>query len=352
MSLYKREDSPHWWVRFQLNGREVRRSSGTEDRKKAIEFESVVRGSAWRQDKLGERPPYLWADARARWLRDTHKKTKVKDEEILNWFDEQLAGQPVQDITREVIEELRALRAEESSKATADRYMALLRAVLRKCVDDWQVLSSAPKVPMYRPPAPEPRWLTRPQFEKLCKQLPEHLELAARFSVATGLRMRSMTALTWDRISLKDKRLWIPGDQMKGASAHGIPLSKDALVQLRKLKKLNPKGERVFQWNGQPIEDCNTLAFQKAVKAAELEPFRWHDLRHTFASWAVQGGVALQELMQLGGWKSYSMVLRYSHLGPDHLAAAAEKITGRVQAKTSHETRHSKGTSKNARVST
>jgi site-specific recombinase XerD len=61
------------------------------------------------------------------------------------------------------------------------------------------------------------------------------------------------------------------------------------------------------------------------VKAANLAPLRWHDLRHTFASWAVQNGVTLPELMQLGGWKSYSMVQKYAHLAPEHLAAAAEK---------------------------
>jgi len=62
------------------------------------------------------------------------------------------------------------------------------------------------------------------------------------------------------------------------------------------------------------------------VKAAGLEPLRWHDLRHTFASWAVQSGVTLHELMLLGGWSSYSMVLRYAHLAPDHLAQAAERV--------------------------
>jgi hypothetical protein len=63
----------------------------------------------------------------------------------------------------------------------------------------------------------------------------------------------------------------------------------------------------------------------------------------------------MQELMQLGGWKSYVMVLRYSHLAPDHLAAAAEKITGRpamkARAKASHKNRHSKRRIAEARVS-
>lgn len=189
--------------------------------------------------------------------------------------------------------------------------------------------------------------MTPQQFEKLCKQLPKHLELAARFAVLTGLRMRSMLALSWDRIDLRSKRLWVPGAQMKAGTTHGIPLSAAAVQLLRDLQKLNPEGDYVFQYQGRPIDDCNTKAFQDAVKAAKLEPLRWHDLRHTFASWAVQGGVTLHELMQLGGWKSYTMVLRYAHLAPDHLAEAAQKI-----AASSHKNRHTGNGGRETRVST
>jgi integrase len=337
MSLYRRTNSPYWWIRFQLDGREVRASTGTEDRGQAEELERHARDSVWRQVKLGEKPPYLWAEARKRWLDETRKRTRAKDEEILSWFDKHLKRQTVQDITRPVVEHLRALKAEESSESTADRYMALLRAVLRKCVNDWQVLASAPKISMYRPRSPEARWLTQPEFEKLCESLPDHLALAARFAVTTGLRMRSMTALTWDRVDMQNRRAWIPGAQMKAGIPHGIFLSRKAIRLLRKLKKLNPAGDRVFQWNGKPIDDCNTRAFQDAVKAAGLQPLRWHDLRHTFASWAVQNGVQLPDLMQLGGWKSYSMVQKYAHLAPEHLAAAAEKASGG-----SHKNRHTR----------
>jgi hypothetical protein len=128
MALYKRPKSSFWWVRFMLAGREVRRSTGTANKKQAIEFESAQRGEAWRQRKLGERPPYPWADAKTRWLAETQKRSKRRDVDILAWFDEHLDGEMVQDITREVIEELRALRAKQSSKATADRFMCLLRA--------------------------------------------------------------------------------------------------------------------------------------------------------------------------------------------------------------------------------
>ncbi len=332
MSLYRRADTPHYWCRFRIKGREVRLSTGTANREQAEEFETSARSAAWRQAKLGERPPYPWSAARKRWLSETQKRTKAKDEAILRWLDEHLEGADVQGITREVIEELRALKAEEQSQATADRYMALLRAILRKCVHDWGVLDSAPKVPMFRPKAAEPRFLTRAEFDRLIKELPQHLKLAARFAVLTGLRMRSMLSLEWSRVDLKAKRAWVPGEQMKAGRTHGIPLSTSSMEVLKELRKLSPDSEHVFTWKGEPVDDYNGHTFKDAVKRAGLNPLRWHDLRHTWASWAVQNGVTLHELMQLGGWASYQMVLRYAHLAPDHLATAAEKVAapGRI----------------------
>jgi integrase len=234
--------------------------------------------------------------------------------------------------------------------------MALLRAILKKWVDDWQVLESAPKVPMYRAKPPEPRRLTRPGFERLRKELPEHLELAARLAAFTGLRMRSMLGLTWDRVDLKARRAGVPASGMKDACTHGVPLSLDAINVLRRLKALNLKTRRkalksrervgrgklppdcdsVFQYDCKPIDDCNTKAFQDAVERPGVGPLHWHSLRHTFASWAVRKGVTLHELMRLGGWASYSMVLRYGHLAPDHLAEAAEKVATFSHKKPTH----------------
>lgn len=327
MPLYKRPGSPIWHVRI---GRKTRKSTGTEDRSEAEEFEENLRQRVWRLRKLGDRSAVSFREVSARWLSETTKKTKDRDEEFLEWFEEHIGDEPISAIDRDAIEELRKLALDEGwAKSSVDRRFCVLRAILRKCEREWRYLERAPVVPMYRPPVPEPRWLTHEQFERLCKLLPRHLELAARFAVLTGLRMRSMLRLTWDRIDLRTKRLWIPGDHMKAGRAHGIPLSKAAMRVLRQLKTLNPKGDHVFQWNNKPIDDCNTKAFQNAVIAAKVAPFRWHDIRHTFASWAVQRGVTLHELMQLGDWRSYDMVLRYAHLAPDHLATAAEKMSTR-----------------------
>jgi integrase len=324
--LYRRPDTPYWWVRFQIDGREIRLSSGTRNRRQAEEFETAARNRAWRQARLGEKPPYAWNTARNRWLAERKLQNDPSVLTILNWLDSHLKGRTVQEITREVVDELRALKVEESSEATADRHMERLRAILRKCRDDWQVIDTIPKVPMYRPRQAEPRWLSRHEFARLCRKLPRHLRLAARLATQTGLRMRSQARLTWDRVDFERRRAWVPGYQMKARKALGIPLSSRALRTLRALHRMST-GRHVHQWNGAPVDDFNTKAFKDAVTAAGVEPLRWHDLRHTWASWHVQSGTSLHELMQLGGWASYEMVLRYSHLAPDHLSEAAERMS-------------------------
>ncbi len=70
----------------------------------------------------------------------------------------------------------------------------------------------------------------------------------------------------------------------------------------------------------------SSTAWGKAKQRAGIEDFRFHDLRHTWASWHVQSGTSLPELMELGGWKSYEMVLRYAHLAPEKLSFVAGRI--------------------------
>jgi integrase len=143
--------------------------------------------------------------------------------------------------------------------------------------------------------------------------------------------MRAMLSLTWKQVDLANMRAWVASSEMKAGHSLGVPLTPEAIEVLKALPR---NGDYLFQWHGARIDDCNTLAFQRAVRAAAVNPLRWHDLRHTWASWAVQSGVTLHELMLLGGWRSFSMVLRYAHFAPDHLARAAAKVTIRHSTKT------------------
>jgi integrase len=322
--LYRRPRSPYWYVRFELDGREFRFSARTADRAQAEEFETQARNRAWRQSRLGERAVATWEQATKRWLKDTRKRSKWRDEAIITWFYEHLKGQFLTSITAEVVEELRALKADETSESTANRYMAFLRALLRK-----ELGNAAPKVPMYPIEKAEPRFLTHGQFDTLAKKLAAnpHLVDMAKFTVATGQRMRNVTHLTWDRVDLKRRHMWIPGSSAKGKKAIPVPLNTDAVAILKRWRGEHP--ERVFVFRGKPIDDANGAAFKAAAKAAGVPWLRWHDLRHTWASWHVQAGTPLHALQELGGWSSYEMVLIYAHLSSGHLSRYAKAVQRR-----------------------
>lgn len=353
MPLYREKTSPYYWCRVVVAGQKVRRSTGTANRADAEAFEERLRQRLWRQHKLGDLSAVTFVDARTQWLNETTKRTKRQDADVLSWFVTRMSPETtLGDITRAEIVKLRELLLREGrSHATVNRYLSVLRAVLRKAWQEWGYITAAPKVPMFRVERREARYLTPQEFQALLGVLPEHLGIAARFAVATGLRMRAMLSLRWAQVDICGRRAWIAAEFMKAGKTHGFPLSSmaiDALAAARqfqekqhaehmarcarlKIKPAAPDWDHVFTWRGKPIDDCNTRAFQDAVGAAGLAGANWHTLRHTFASWAVQAGVTLQELMKLGPWESYDMVLRYSHLAPDHLSDAVSKVAGFCQ---------------------
>jgi hypothetical protein len=89
MSLYKREDSTVWWVRFTHKGKRIQESTGTIDRQKAQEYEARLRNSMWEQERLGIKPKRLWNDAVVRYVEETkHKASQVSDLYHLRWLDQ------------------------------------------------------------------------------------------------------------------------------------------------------------------------------------------------------------------------------------------------------------------------
>lgn len=323
MSLYRRKPVGVWWVRI---GRKTRKTTGTTDREQAEEFEELLRRRLWRERKLGDRSALSWNEATARWLKSS-KRARKRDREILDWLAPKIGEESVSAVSDpEALEQLREDGLEDGwSQSTVDRAMRTVRSVLRWC---WKTkkLDAPPYVPMHGDPEPEPRFLTADQFRALCAELPPHLALAARFAVLTLLRKTSQARLTWDRVNLEKHHAWVPGEFIKGGKPFGLTLSDEAIEVLRECRRISPHGDAVFQYEGQPIRNFHTAAFKKAAARAKLLPLRWHDLRHTGASWAVQNGVTLQELMALGNWKSYRSVLIYAHLAPANSATAAQVV--------------------------
>jgi len=102
-----------------------------------------------------------------------------------------------------------------------------------------------------------------------------------------------------------------------------LPLPDEALDILGAHEGLHPRW--VFTYRGHPVGQFTTRAWREAIGRCGLKGLRWHDLRHTWASWHAQGGTPLLALMELGGWKSLAMVRRYAHFSPAELEAHSSR---------------------------
>jgi integrase len=337
MALYKRKDSVLWWVRISIDGREVRRTTGTPDKREAQEFEAKLKAEVWRESRMGERPRYRWEQAVTRWLTERAFLPSIEDQKIhLRWLRPHLDGRFLTDITRDVLDNVaRARKADGVSNASVNRVLEVARAILRCAAREWGWIDAWPAVRMLPEPKRRIRWLTREEADRVLVQLPGHIAEMVRFSLATGLRRGNVVDLEWSQVDLTRRIAWFHHDQTKNKKALSVPLNAEAVLVLRRQE--GKHATRVFTYrprtkqgkpprDPRPVEAVNTKAWRKALTRAGIKDFRWHDLRHTWASWHVQSGTPLQVLQELGGWSSYEMVLKYAHLSAGHLADFAEAL--------------------------
>lgn len=201
---------------------------------------------------------------------------------------------------------------------------------MRKAAIEWDWLPSPPKVTLYREPEGRIRWLKPDEAIRLLSFMPPWFEAAARFSLATGLRQRNVWDLDWSDVDLDRKVAWVHADNAKGKRHIGIPLNSDAVAVLTSLPS---RSDRVFlNGNGARLKLSNDMWIGWCAKAG-LEDLRWHDLRHTWATWHIMRGTRIEELQKLGGWQSLAMVQRYAHFAPEYLAAKASNVESVIPQK-------------------
>ena len=342
MSLYKRKDSPFWWVKLCHNGRTLQRTTGTSDRRQAKEYHDKLKAELWEVERLGVKPSYTWNDAMARWLEEkSHKATLRNDKANFRWLYPHLAGMKLSDINRGVVDELTRKRCAEASQSngrngevlagTVNRMLALLRSVLRAAANDWEWIDKAPKVRLLKEPDRRIRFLTEEEAARLLRELPEHFRAMAWFTLLTGLRKSNVLKLSWSQVNLADRIAWIHPDQAKARKAIAVPLSEAAVHVLKAQEGKHPV--YCFTYKGRKLSMVSSDTWAAAKKRAGIENFRWHDLRHTWASWHVQGGTPLYALQEMGGWATAEMVRRYAHLTPGHLGQHAERFANQIGAK-------------------
>lgn len=206
MAIYKRGDT--WWISFTIaDGRRIRQSAGTQDKRKAQELHDKLKSQSWDEVKLNAKPNFLWHEAVIRWCDEMrHKKDIDTDIVHLRWLDKYLANKSLDEIDKNIRKEK---LASGSSNATVNRVLAVVRKILNIAAKEWEVSVCVPHIKMLPEPKKRVRWLTVKEVEQLLNELPQHLQSMVRFSLATGLRESNVTQLRWSQVDMQRQCAWI-----------------------------------------------------------------------------------------------------------------------------------------------
>lgn len=333
MPLFRRNNSPIWWVDFTIDGKRIQRSTGTDNKELAQELHDRLKTDLWEQRRLGTKQRRTWQEAAVRYATEkAHKASLNTDLSHFRWLDKYLSDKYLDEISKDLIAEITEARKQpysiprlkgparyiEPKPATINRTLEIIRSVLRLARDDWEWIDHVPTVKLLKEPTRRISWITREKAEELLEALPHHLSEMMRFTLETGLRRANVTHLQWDQVDLERNTAWIHPDQAKAKKPIPVPLSENAVAILSRWQGKHE--QYVFVFEGKPVVQTATMTWRKACKSVGLDNFRWHDLRHTWASWHAQDGTPLHALQELGGWESSEMVRRYAHLSVVHLA--------------------------------
>jgi integrase len=262
----------------------------------------------------------------ANWVNAHHKdgyKTLYRLNEVLPWGNKRLDQIDVPMVERWQVKRIKDGR----SPWTVRRDIATLTSMLRKAVG-WGYLDAYPLANLKQPKASDNtivRYLDVDEEKRLLSELmaartPDYLRAVVLLAMNTGLRKGEVLGLDWSNIDLDAKRLTVTAASAKTSKVRHIPLNQKALTALQEWQEVSGSIGPVFAM-GNVRKSWNAL-----LDRARITNFRFHDLRHNFASKLVMAGIDLNTVRELLGHTDIKMTLRYAHLAPEHAAAAVEVL--------------------------
>lgn len=272
-----------------------------------------------------------------------HPKTEKNQVVHLKWWRREIGDRPLDEVRPALLVECRnklrqgaTSRGARRSPATVNRYLATLSRVFTLAVREWEWLDQSPmhRLSKLREAPGRSRYLSTDECGRLlcaCRRSPNRdLYLAVVLAISTGARRMEVIGLRWRDMDL-DRGL-ITLHVTKNGLSRSIPLQGLALELVRHRKchrRCDAAGgtDLLFPGRRNPHKPADLrVCWANALKAAGIRDFRWHDLRHTAASYLAMHGATLMEISEILGHRSLNMVKRYAHLSVAHTTAVVARM--------------------------
>lgn len=350
MGLYKRKDSPVWWISFCYNRRQYKKSTGTTDRRLAERIYARV------LTQLTEGKWFEIDEARQRTFDELMEKfmneyavtkeptTQKRYRAALSHLRPYFQGRTLADITPRLISDyLNMRRTEAAAPSTICKEYNMLSKAFNLAWKQWEWCRENPCQKVQRPQNNRQvtRWLTIEEEKRLlyaCRgYLNNQLVDIVITALHTGMRLGELLDLRWQDVDLFRKTITVL--KTKNKDPKTIPMTETLADMFRHKAKVVSMSGYVFTTStGTRIRARNLQReFYKAIKKAQIENFRFHDLRHTFATRLVQQGVDLYTVARLLGHRDLSTTQRYAHHNPESLRASVKILDSVLQSNRTEE---------------
>jgi integrase len=337
MAVFKK--GKDWWIDFYHQGNRIRRKVGPSKKVAEMALADVQVKKA-KSEFLGVCEPKraLFKDFATEYLeyskankaRSSYERDVTTIEKHLSpiWGEERLDR-----VTPKMIEDYKLRRLETVCASTLNRELNTIKNMFRKAVE-WSYLKESPgkTAKWMKTSKGSIRFLSREEADVLLQAASksENLHLYPILAVAlhTGMRRGEILRLRREDVDFKKGRINVVSrddEHTKNYESRAVPMSRFLMEVLRKHPRRLDSPYLFCKPDGLPFADVDT-SYGHAVKRAGIPHVRFHDLRHTFASWLVMKGVDIRTVQELRGHKDIRMTMRYSHLAPDHMRRAVQVL--------------------------
>lgn len=319
----------------------------TDAKRWAQKVETEIREGRYFQKQEAQK--HTVAEAIERYLEQVtlENPKRVREATIyLTWWKKNIGTYLLSNLSKAVIVESReALQKEDVQRgkkfikrknATINRYICVLRVVLNRAVSEWEWLQHNPirDLSDLKEPKGRNRYLTDDERKALlaaCKNSEnKYLYSIVVLAISSGARKNEINCIKWEDVNLSHKIIVLT--KTKNKETRVIHLHGEALAEIQRLHSEKSKNQKyVFPASENPDQPIYfRRAWNTAVRRAKIGDFRFHDLRHTAASYLAMNGANMKDIAEILGHKSLAMTNRYAHLSVTHTSKVVERMNGKI----------------------